>query len=62
MRFGHDLRRLEPNFSDNSNPDDQEELIGDFTTASEAITVVINVEDVINSTFLGPQIASRVFL
>ena len=52
LRSGHELRHLEPGFSDTDRLEDQEDLIGDFTDA-EAIVVTIHAQDV-NNVFLGP--------
>jgi len=60
LRSGHELRHLEPGFLDTVWLDDQEDLIGDFTDAVEAIIVIIHVEDVVNNVFSGPYIISRV--
>ena len=59
-RSGHELRHLEPSFSDTDRLEDQEDLIGDFTDAAEAIAVTIHAQDVVNNVFLGPYIISRV--
>jgi len=53
LRSNHDLHRLEPGFPDDSDPWEQEKLVGKFTTAVEAITTVIDMGDVILSAFLG---------
>jgi hypothetical protein len=34
--------------------EDQEDLIGDFTDAAEAIAVIIHAEDVVNNVLYGP--------
>ena len=52
--LGHELRHLEPSFLDTDWLEDQEDLIGDFTDAAEAIAVIIHAEDVVNNVFLGP--------
>lgn len=49
----HDLRRLEPGFPNDSDPWEQEKLVGKFTTTAETITAVIDMGDVILSAFLG---------
>jgi hypothetical protein len=54
LRSGHELRHLEPSFLDTDQLEDQEDLIGDFTDAAEAITVILHAEDVVNNVFLGP--------
>jgi hypothetical protein len=51
---GHKLRHLEPSFSNTDRLEDQEDLIGDFTDAVEAIAVTIQAQDVVNNVFLGP--------
>ena len=60
LRLGHELHHLEPGFSDTDRPEDQEDLIRDFTDAAEAIAMTIHAQDVVNNVFLGPQIISRV--
>jgi hypothetical protein len=45
---------LEPSFPDTDQLEDQEDLIGDFVDATEAITVIIHVEDVVNNVFSEP--------
>jgi len=54
LRLGHELCHLEPSFLDTDRLEDQEDLIGDFTDAAEAIVVIIHAEDVVNNIFLGP--------
>ena len=54
LRSGHELRHLEPGFPDIDRLEDQEDLIGDFTDAVEAIAVIIHAEDVVNNVFSGP--------
>ena len=54
LHSGHELRHLEPGFSDTNRLEDQEGLIGDFIDAAEAIAVTIHVQDVVNNVFLGP--------
>ena len=54
LHSGHELRHLEPSFLDTDRLLDQEDLIGDFTDAAEAIAVIIHVEDVVNNVFSGP--------
>ena len=51
---GPKLCHLEPSFLDTDWLVDQEDLIGDFTDAAEAIAVNINAQDVVNNVFLGP--------
>ena len=51
---GHELHHLEPGFLDTDRLKDQEDLIGDFTVAAEAIAVTIHAQDVVNNVFLGP--------
>jgi hypothetical protein len=41
LRLGHELYHLEPCFSNIDRLEDQEDLIGDFTDAAEAIAVTI---------------------
>ena len=50
----NELHHLEPSFLDTNRLKDQEDLIGDFTDAVEAIIVIIHVEDVVNNVFSGP--------
>jgi hypothetical protein len=45
---------LEPSFPDTDQLEDQEDLIGDFADATEAITVIIHVEDVVNNVLSKP--------
>ena len=54
LHSGHELRHLEPSFLDTDRLEDQEDLIGDFTNAGEAIAVIIHVEDVVNNVFSRP--------
>ena len=54
LSLGHELRHLEPGFLDTDRLEDQEDLIGDFTDATKAITVTIHAQDVANNIFLGP--------
>jgi len=54
LHLGHELRHLEPSFLDTDQLEDQEDLIGDFTDAVEAIAVIIHAEDVVNNVFSGP--------
>jgi len=54
LHLGHELRHLEPGFLDTNRLEDQEDLIGDFTDAAEAIAVTIHAQDVVNNVFLGP--------
>jgi hypothetical protein len=54
LHSGHELHHLEPSFSDTDWLEDQEDIIGDFTDAAEAITVTIHAQDVVNNVFLGP--------
>ena len=54
LRSGHQLYHLEPSFSDTDRLEDQEDLIGDFTDAAEAIAVIIHAKDVANNVFLRP--------
>ena len=50
----YELHHLEPSFLDTDRLEDQEDLIGDFTDAAEAIAVIIHAQDVVNIVFLGP--------
>jgi hypothetical protein len=52
--LGHELHHLEPGFPDIDQLEDQEDLIGDFTDAAEAIVVTIHAQDVVSNVFLGP--------
>jgi hypothetical protein len=54
LRSRHELRHLEPSFLDTDQLEDQEDLIGDFTDAAEAIAVILHAEDVVNNVFSGP--------
>ena len=60
LRSGHELHHLEPSFLDTDRLADQEDLIGDFIDAVEAIAVTIHAQDVVNNVFLGLDIISRV--
>jgi hypothetical protein len=51
---GHELRHLESSFPDTDRLEDQEDLIGDFTDATEAIAGIIHAEDIVNIVFPGP--------
>ena len=52
LRSGHKLHHLEPSFLDPDRLEYQEDLIGDFTDAAEAIAVIIHADDV-NNVFSG---------
>jgi hypothetical protein len=52
LHSGHELCHLEPSFSHTDLLEDQEDLIGDFIDAIEAIVVIIHAEDVVNNVFL----------
>ena len=54
LRLGNELCHLEPGFLDTNRLEDQEDLMGDFTDAIEAIAMIIHAEDVVNNVFLGP--------
>jgi hypothetical protein len=54
LRSRYELLHLKPSFLDTDQLEDQEDLIEDFTDAAEAITVIIDAEDVVNNIFLGP--------
>ena len=54
LHSGHDLRQIEPGFSVGANEEEQEELIGDFTTTTEAIVVATHAEDVVLAVFFEP--------
>jgi hypothetical protein len=54
LRLGHELPHLEPGFPNTDWLEDQEDLIGDFTDAVEAIAVTIHAQDVVNNVFFGP--------
>jgi hypothetical protein len=60
LRSGHELYHLEPGFSDTDWLEDQEDLMKDFTNATEAITIIIHAEDVVNNVFSGAYIIFRV--
>jgi hypothetical protein len=45
--LGYKLCHLEPSFPNTDRLKDQEDLIGDFTDATEAIAVIIHAEDVV---------------
>jgi hypothetical protein len=42
LHSGHELYHLEPGFPDIDRLEDQEDLLGDFTNAAEAIAVTIH--------------------
>ena len=44
LRSGHELHHLEPGFMNTDRLEDQEDLIGDFTDAAEAITMIISMQ------------------
>ena len=44
LHLGHELHHLEPGFLDTNRLEDQEDLIGDFTDAAEAIAVTIHAQ------------------
>ena len=50
----HDLHLLEPSFLVGANDEEQEDLIGDFTTAVEAIMVATHAGDIILAAFFDP--------
>ena len=54
LRSSHDLCLLEPGFLVGANEEEQEELIGDFTTTTEAIVVATHAGDVILTAFFEP--------
>ena len=60
LRSGHNLRLLEPGFPVGANEEEQEELTGDFTAATEAIMVATHVGDIILAAFFEPLIVFRV--
>ena len=51
LRFGHDLHLLEPGFLVGADEEEKVEVIGDFTTAAEAIVVATHAGDVILAAF-----------
>ena len=50
----HELYHLEPGFLDTNRLEDQEDMIGDFTDAAEAIIVTIHAQDVVNNVISRP--------
>jgi hypothetical protein len=54
VRLGHDLRPLQPSFSDGKDPDDYQELVEDFKGATVAVANITPVEGVVNNVFFGP--------
>ena len=50
LRFGHDLFLLEPSFLVGTD-EEEEELTGDFTAATEAIVAAMHVGDIILAAF-----------
>ena len=54
LRFGHDLRLLEPSFLVGADEEEKEELTGDFITVAEAIVVAMHAGDVVLAAFFEP--------
>ena len=54
VRSGHDLRLVEPGFSEEENPDDYQDLVDDFEGAGAAVANITSAEEVMNYVFLGP--------
>lgn len=54
MRFGYELRHLQPSFPDGEDPDDYEELVEDFTGVADVVTNITPAEGVVNNVFHGP--------
>ena len=54
LRSVNDLHLLEPSFPVSADEEEKEELIGDFTTAVEAIVVATHAGDVILAAFFEP--------
>ena len=54
LHSSHDLCLLEPGFPAGADEEEQEELIGDFTTTTEAIVVATHAGDVILTAFFEP--------
>jgi hypothetical protein len=54
VRSGHDLRLVEPDFLEEKNPDDYQDLVDDFEWAGAAVEDMTLAEEVMNNVFLGP--------
>ena len=54
LRSDDDLHLLEPGFLVGANEPELEELIGDFTAATEAIMAATRVGDIVLTTFFDP--------
>ena len=54
MCSGHDLRLVEPGFSEEDNPNDYEDLVDDFEGAGTAMANITLAEEDMNNVFLGP--------
>jgi hypothetical protein len=54
LRFGHDLLLLEPGLPVGADEEEQEEPIGNFTIAIEAIMEATHVGDIILAVFFEP--------
>ena len=54
LHSSHDLHLLEPGFLVGANEPELEELIGDFTAATEAIMAATRVGDIVLTTFFDP--------
>jgi H2-forming N5,N10-methylenetetrahydromethanopterin dehydrogenase-like enzyme len=54
VRWGHDLRLLEPSFPEEENPDDYQDLVDDFEGADVAVDDITSAEEVVNNVFLSP--------
>ena len=54
VRLGHDLRLVEPDFQEEENPDDYQDLVDDFEGAGAAVANITSAEEVVNNIFLGP--------
>lgn len=49
----HELCHLDPGFAATDRPEDQEELVGDFTDAAKTIAGAICAVDVVDNLFQG---------
>ena len=51
VQTGHDLHTMEVGFSTDDGPEGHEDLIEDFTSATEAIVDITPAQDVVNKVF-----------
>ncbi|PVH31695.1 hypothetical protein PAHAL_9G214200 [Panicum hallii] len=53
VRFGHELRYLQPGFPGEDDPADYDELINDFEGAAEAVGNIVDEDGAVNNVFFG---------